>query len=879
MKISPWRSPVGAWLEASDRHADRWAITDEDLRWTHATLRGRAFNWAASIAAASAPGDHIALHLEHSAEAVAALLGTLLAGRVFVALDPQRPAAVRVAQLQYSEATLLIHGGASGAGLVSDLPWNGRSLYPERSDSQMAVREHLAVLYPETRAGLQFTSGSSGSPKAVVWSHATLARAADHLQAMFDFGPEDRHATLAPLSVASTVAQWLAALAAGAELQLRDARRCSISELGAWLSKCETTTLQTVPSLFRSLVRDRGRTWPRLRAVKLGGEAVTGLDARLFDKVAPEQALLINGLGLTEAGFNVCWCIRRKGEAPVDVCVPIGRPPAGIEIEVESSPGTPVALGETGELVIRAQDMADGYWRNPEATARVFRDLGDRPGWRELRTGDLGRLRGDGLLDHVGRLDDRVKIRGHTVDPSEVTSALLSLEGVRDAVTLAMNDDDAGRLCAFVELEHAAGFSTAELKRDLSERLPDFMVPAELRRVEGIPRLPGGKPDRVALTAWPRAERSEGETRPPRDELERTLHALFSRALPHRSFGVAESFFDLGGDSLGAAKMFASIGRVLGVDLALSELSLHQSVEQLAKRIRAGGWNTNDHPLVLLTPSPCSDAVPLFIWPGAGSDVMALADLARHLGPSVALHAVQHRGADGRRVYDVSVAAMAARGAALVRKAQPEGPYALCGTSFGGLVALEVARHIRAMGESVYFVGLLDTYAPGYPVVRHGLSLADRVQLALRALRPIGCKDEPGLANLRRGVCDRWQRLLARQSIHVANPSAPPLTGPGRYLHLQEACFVASRAYRPESCDQDVHLFRVEAQPPARLFERDDSLGWTRWQPGRLRIETIPGRHGEHIREPHVQVLAERLRTALAQARRQTASIAHASAT
>jgi acyl-coenzyme A synthetase/AMP-(fatty) acid ligase len=156
-------------------------------------------------------------------------------------------------------------------------------------------------------------------------------------------------------------------------------------------------------------------------------------DARLFAACARPDAVLINGLGLTEAGFNVCWWTWRCGEGLDRDLLAIGRPPIGLEIVVETSPGTPASDGEVGEIVVRSPFLPHGYWRDPERTAAVYRDLPKRPGWRELRTGDAGRWRSDGLLEHRGRLDEMVKIRGYGVAPAEVEAALLAIDGVAAA--------------------------------------------------------------------------------------------------------------------------------------------------------------------------------------------------------------------------------------------------------------------------------------------------------------------------------------------------------------------------------------------------------------------------------------------------------------
>jgi acyl-coenzyme A synthetase/AMP-(fatty) acid ligase/thioesterase domain-containing protein/SAM-dependent methyltransferase/acyl carrier protein len=812
----------------------RPAIADGATTWTHDELDARVRAWATTVRAESDAGAHVAIDLPHGAEAIAAWLGVLAAGRAVVALDPTHPLATRVAQLAFADVRMLIAAPADARAL-RDAGWSGTVLAaPAPADVA------LPDVDPDASSCLHYTSGSSGAPKAVVWTHRTLARAAANIGAMLALASDDRHALLAPLAVAAAAAQVVACRTAGACLCLHEARRSPPATTAAWLRAQEITTLQTVPSLFRTLAMEPS-SWRTVRAVKLGGEAVTAADARRFAACAAPDAVLINGLGLTEAGFNVCWQVWRAGDPLDGIAVPIGRAAPDVELVLD---------GE--EIVVRSPDLARGYWRDDARTASRYRDVPGRPGWRELRTGDAGRLRSDGTYEHAGRLDRVVKVHGHRVDPADVEAALLALDRVRDAAVVA----DGSRLAAFVVGE---GLTGAAVRRALAASLPAPMVPATIRVVDALPRLTTGKVDRRML-----APDTPAEVRGPRDALERTLHASFRRVLPEQGFGIDASFFDLGGDSLAAAELFAALSAVLHVELPLAELTRFPTVETLAARIRDGGWNLTDEPVALLSPAPDRDAVALFVWPGAGSDVMALADLARHLGSGVALHAIQHRGADGRRVWDTRLDDMADRGVALVRRVQPRGPYALCGTSFGGLVALEVARRLRALGEDVPVLALLDTYAPGYPAVRRDLGLSDRVRLVRRALRPLGHKDEPGWPALRRGLREQALRLRARVALRRPRPDAPPLPLTTRFVYLQEACFRASISARLAPYEGDVDLFRVDTPPPAALFALDDALGWRPFVTGALRVDVVPGRHSWHLREPNVQVLADKLRACLA---------------
>ncbi len=855
------RTVVEMWKAAVAQHPGRTAVVDGASSLTYCELNSRVRKWESRLRAVRTETAFVALHLPHRAESIAALLGILAAGRAFVAIDPATPVTHRCALLDYAQARVVI-GMGSHADELRDAGWDGEFITATGADAVSPQEMEDGACDLQSRAALCFTSGSSGNPKGVVTPHRTFAFAAQNLHAMFEFRPEDRHALLAPLAVASTHAQVFAPLAAGATICMLEARLHSLSRLAAWLQEEGVTTVQTVPSLARALFSEAasGAGWPAMRALKTGGESTTIADVQLFESVLPEGATLINGLGITEAGCNVCWFRRQNGSKLGGQLMPIGVPPDDIEIVIENAEGAIAACGEPGQIVVRSPMLPTSYWRDPAKTAAVYRDLPEREGWRELRTGDTGRWRDDGQLEHLGRLDQTVNVRGHRVCLVEVEAALNDTGLLSGAVAFTEDSGSGTRLCAAVTFRPGAETDDSILRSRLAQKLPGYMVPAVLQIVERLPRLENGKIDRSQFASGNQS--AAVELPAPRDALEQTLHGLFSRALQKKPLALEASFFDEGGDSLVAAALFASIKRVFDRDLPLTDLVAHPSVKSLAEHMRSTG--TQAHPAItLLTPYPEENAQNIFVWPGAGSDTLALYPLARNLGASHAMYGVQHRGADGTRQYDLTVEDAASRGVQLVRRVQPQGPYALCGTSYGGLIALEVARKLQVQGETVNFLAMLDSYSPGYPRRRADLGLRDRLALWSRKFRPFSQRDKPGLAVLRKGLHEQWQRFVARRFVQRPDPDTEPLPIPIRFLYLQEACFIASRAYRPADYHGEVHFYTVAEPTNTRFFERDAAHGWSQYLKGALHIETIPGRHSQHIKEPHVAALAEKLRNRL----------------
>ena len=531
------------------------------------------------------------------------MLGILEAGRCFVALDPSRPPARHKEQLAYTDANALLAMPGDVAAIRAE-GWNGEAISPPDGFPQA---ELVAIeAEPDSRACIYFTSGSTGEPKGVLWTVRTLRRAGEHIAAMFALHEADRHALLTPLVVASTPAQVIATLNTGGALHLFEARSHGMTALARWLGESNISTLQTTPSFFRAMAREAagGKRWSALRAVKLGGEAASAADARLFETFAAPGAVLVNGLGITEAGFNICWFEWKPGDPLETGLLPIGQPPQGIEILVESQPGVPAMEGVTGEIVVRSTALAQGHWKDAELTARTYCDVSGRPGWRELRTGDAGMLRGDGQLLHRGRLDNCVKIRGHGVDPAHVETAIAAIPIVAEAAVIPAESRGSIRLHAFVKFLPAEDCDTGRLKKMIIELLPNHMVPARIFAVETLPRLENGKIDRMALAAQAVPNLRVGVLERLATETEELVSTAWVEELHLDAVGGDDDFFDLGGDSLAAAIISAKLHALLGVELQLDAFAQNPTVRRMAgfiDRLRAADGGLTLPPLVRIS--------------------------------------------------------------------------------------------------------------------------------------------------------------------------------------------------------------------------------------------------------------------------------------
>jgi len=832
---------------------------------SYGQLNAAANRLAQALLARLGEGEEgVALFTGKSGLLAESVLGTLKAGKFYLPLDPGHPKERLAAMLRHAGGRLAVtdrHHLERVAGLTGpevhllclDEPWSGE---PAGNPGR--------PIPPDRTASLHYTSGSTGGPKGVFHSHRAVLHSVMVRINHYGLSRTDQVSLLTQPGFAASQGVLLATLIAGGTLHLFDPREEGLSRLAGHLRDEAITFTVMPPSLLREFFGTLapGETFPALRLLVATGEPLLREDVARFWTHAGPRSVLVQQYASTE-NFIMAFQYLNRDRVLAEGPVPAGFPVEDKELLLMDATGHSVPSGEVGEIAVRSRYLAGGYWRDGSATEAVFRREGD--GRTVCRTGDQGRFLPDGSLAVLGRTDSMVKIRGYRVELAEIDAILMSVPGVREACTVAgARPDGQVELTAFYSLHPVtAAASRRDLRALLAARLPDYQRPHRLVELPELPRLAQGKIDRTELArrqAKP-PRMPEGNSPPASDLLELQLRSLWEKALRRKNIQRGDDFFQLGGDSLSAAKLFHLIERHLGVNPPLSALAAHPTVARLAGCIRGLGWQPLQSPLVLLQPQ--GEAKPLFVLPGAGSDVFALIPLARHLAPDIPVYGCQHRGLAGDRRYHQSVAEMAASVLDQVLKVQPAGPYRLCGTSFGGLVAFEMAQRLRQRGEEVEFLILLDTHGPGYPRRRRWLSPRGWAIYLLRQLLPIGRKDQLTLPNLHRGVRVHLQRLLARLDMFLRWRKVPPLQA--RFLYLQEVCFRAAKEYRIEKYPGRLHLFVAEQQPRADLFEQDPWIGWQGLASGGIERISIQGRHGEHIREPQVRDLALKLRQLLLQ--------------
>ncbi|WP_149561652.1 non-ribosomal peptide synthetase [Streptomyces cacaoi] len=576
------------------------ALSDGPVRLTYRELGERSNRLARLLVEHGVgPESRVAVALPRGADLVVALLAVVKAGGAYVPLDPEYPAErIRHILADAAPEALLTAAGSHPALPAGDLTVleldapRVRAAVARLSPADLTDGERRAPLHAGHPAYVIHTSGSTGRPKGVVVPHRNVVRLFSETRRDFAFGSDDVWTLFHSYAFDFSVWELWGPLLHGGRLVVVDhATSRSPQDLLRLLARERVTVLNQTPSAFQQLTEadeasaaeGDGADLSALRLVVFGGEA---LDlGRLVPWYArhPDGPVLVNMYGITETTVHVTRIPLDAGSAHrfAGRSV-IGRPLPDLSVRVLDGGLRPVPEGVTGELYVAGPGLARGYLGRTGLTAgRFVADPYGPAGARMYRSGDLVRLRADGLLEYAGRSDQQVKIRGFRIEPGEIESALHGHPGVAQAA-VTVHRDRAGhrRLVAHVVPAPGPAPEPRALREHVAAHLPDHMVPAAVVLLDALPLTANGKLDRAALPApaYPSAER--GGT-PPRTPTEKALAAIWCELLGVEHVGVEDNFFDLGGDSILSIQT-ATRARAAGLALTSRDVFLRQTVEQLA---------------------------------------------------------------------------------------------------------------------------------------------------------------------------------------------------------------------------------------------------------------------------------------------------------
>lgn len=558
----------------ADRTPHASAVVAHDATLTYGELDRRANALAGRLQDHGVgPEVLVGVSLEKSPAFLTTILAVLKAGGAYVPLDPAAPA--RLADVP---VRLVV---ARGRPLSKSVPPGAELLMLDEDGSPAADRATFAPnrpVGPGNLAYVIYTSGSTGGPKGVAVTHGSLVAST---RARLGWYPAPAaFLLLSSITFDSAVAGIFGTLTRGGALHLPiPGTEADAGAVDALIERCRIDALLTLPSHYELLLDAAAPgQLDSLRWVAVAGERCpAGLPLR-SRAVAPNVELF-NEYGPTEATvWSTVWRAPQEGLEGVTT-VPIGRPIDGVRVAVVDASGAPVPDGTPGELYIGGATLARGYLGRPELTAAAFvPDRSGPPGARCYRTGDLVRRRIDGGIEFLGRLDRQLKVRGYRVEPGEIEDAIRRYDGVRQAVVVAR--PGSLTLVAFIVGEEV---DPVAVRAFLGEFLSAHLMPAEIRRIDALPRTPNGKVDEPALQALTVASAAAiGGPGADRSPTERTVARVWCDVLGVAQIERGRDFFELGG-SLAAVRVALQLSRLFDTQVPLLWVYEGATVEYLAQ--------------------------------------------------------------------------------------------------------------------------------------------------------------------------------------------------------------------------------------------------------------------------------------------------------
>ncbi len=802
----------------------------------------------------------VGICLDRSFDMVASVLAALKAGAAYLPLDPTYPHERLRFMLEDSRAAILlthsrlrhVFPNVSTPTLCLDEDWS----HGTRPNCENPTN----VTSPENLSYLIYTSGSTGKPKGVAMIHRALVNLIDWQTKESRLGPGAKTLQFTSLSFDVSFQEMFGAWRSGGTLVLISAEmRLSPRELWNFIAR-EKIARIFLPFVALQQLADaaaiEGTTAEALREVITAGEQLQ-ITPRLRDLFARHpEATLHNHYGPSET--HVVTALTLGGDPQVWPALPsIGRPIQNTQIYLLDRNREPAALGLPGELFIGGVALARGYFERPDVTAEKFiRDpFSLEPGARLYRTGDLARYLPDGQIEFLGRIDHQVKIRGYRVELGEIEAALNKQNDVRESVVVARESSAQKQLVAYVVPKQPGKLTAPALRSELKQQLPDYMVPTAFVFLEKLPLTPSGKVDRKALPAPEQANMPAAVSIPkgrPWLPIQFQLVQIWEEVLGVKPIGIGDNFFELGGHSLLAVKMMDRVEELTGRKLPVTALFEDATITHLAELILN---EDSSAPAPVIELQTSGHRQPLYFLHGdiIGGGFYAR-DISRLLGENQPFYVLPPEEIEDGSLPTVQE--MAEKHLKDLRAHRPRGPYLLGGFCIGALVAYEMACRLKAAGEEVPFVALIDPQLPSallhctYLVVkrlarRRGLTIREKTRLFARGHKVLYRLREEWNSPLRekaRFAAGKVRRILARTNSSPVTPQTVSLNGATDSADEQDVLakfhWIIS-SYNPPHYEGPVTIFLTDEQKSFTPFlERK----WRRVASG-AEVRHIAGKH------------------------------------
>lgn len=567
--------------EQVKRTPDNIAIVFKDRQMTYKELNTKADRLASTLRKKGVGKDNIvAIMAERSLEMIIGIIAILKAGGAYLPIEPEYPRERIMFMLSDSGARLLL----TQKHLCTDLPFAGDIVLVDEEasyETEGCCQETFGS--PRDLAYVIYTSGTTGRPKGAMIEHRNVVRLMFNDKMQFDFNEKDVWTMFHSYCFDFSVWEMYGALLYGGKLIVIPGLTAKdTSEYYRVLKREKVTILNQTPSAFYRLIEvdmERKEKELSIRKVIFGGEALKPVMLKAFRRKYPDTKL-INMYGITETTVHVTY--KEVTDEDIEYNISnIGRPIPTLTAYIMDRSLKLLPAGAAGELCVGGDGVGRGYLNRKELTEEKFVYNPYKAGERLYRSGDLVRRLPSGDMEYLGRIDNQVKIRGYRIELEEIENQLLQHENINNAVAVVREDKDGNQnICAYVVGN--GDLTVITLRKFLSERLPEYMLPSFFIQLESIPLTVNGKVDRKALPEPDGSILMGTKYEAPRNILEEGLVEIWKEVLGVENLGITDNFFALGGDSIKALRLVSVINNRYKKSLGIRNIYENTSIKELS---------------------------------------------------------------------------------------------------------------------------------------------------------------------------------------------------------------------------------------------------------------------------------------------------------
>lgn len=824
------------------------AIVDEYGSMTYKELKEKSDYLAHYIKSTNDQSELIGVSLNRSSNMLIAVIGILKANKGYVPLDPNFPSDRIEYMLSHSAINTIITENALESRFQNIKNIINVNKINFQSDSQFKYE-----VSPHQTAYVIYTSGSTGLPKGVELPHLAVSNFLHGMNQFNICSKEDRLLAVTTLSFDIAVLELYLPLVNGGTVVIANSKDViDGAKLKDLIFKNNITTMQATPTTWRLLLQSGFKGKDDL-TILCGGES---FPQDLAHKLIPIVKRVLNMYGPTE---TTVWSSVKELKLS-DPFISIGRPISNTTFYLFDEHMRLVPPGAIGQLFIGGKGLAKGYLNRPDLTRERFIPNPLVAGELIYATGDLARYTSNMDLICLGRNDGQVKVRGFRIELGEIESALQKFKGILESAAIVHDFGNGDkRIVAYYSKEENCDFRDSELKTHLSKHLPSYMLPSIIIALNNIPKTPNGKIDKKALPKdkfvkeIKTVDKSDVKVVQKNDLNTATNNDVepllkICRDLFHKKdVTLDDNFFDLGGNSLLAVELMARLAELFDKEIQLSVLLESKNLKEFNEKI--SGKNNqlietrNDRTLLvpqieqvfksLVTIKNSGHKNPMFCFHGVGGNVLNYISLLPALNQERPLYAFQSIGLDGETEPLLSIEEMALHYYRELKILKAEGPYILAGGSMGGLIALEVARRLKAAGDEIEMLIMFDTFGPNFDLKKYQpnrkISLINRIYKSI---------------NYRLKIFFNLNLVRFRRNLGLKIPIKSLL------VEIEHKNYNSIWNYHPRPYQGDIILIRSHLEEQG--WYSDPKLGWDGVIAGNIEKHFMDGVHESFIENPEL---------------------------